>query len=442
MTPGTVTGEPITAIETGRPPAPTVEDLRPGEPPRVGNIPWGYGHDRVTAMARDPSWIFVYWEVTDEAIERARAQLGEPGADCHLRVYDTTFRLFDGLNANWFMDVPIYRPANNHYVHVGRPGATLYVDIGVRGGDGRFAPIARSGPVESPRDSISSDTRVEWMTVSPAPAPSGPYVHRFTPRPAPPWTGAPDGHDVERITRSLVGEEWTRTEWTETAMGGRTVRWLHWTGPLRRVAWWTTGITGVQVFFEGERRVVHTTEGVRVVFGPWRVTIRRTEPAGAVRVIDEWMVHYSWLTGGGMVRVETLPIVDRIVRGYRVAQARGSEARLRVGSAASETLRIGASEWRWLGASEAWLGGASEVVTLGASELLLGGASELLTMGASELARLRSSEVLAMGASEVLMGGGSELILGESSEWRRGGASEARLGGASEWLLPSSGGRP
>src|SRR3990167_1730462 len=102
-------------------------DLLPGAPPSFGNIPWGYGENRVTAMARDPQWIFVYWELTDDAIARARAEVNAPDAECILRVYDTTHRLFDGTNANWYMDVPVYRPANNHYVFVGHPASTLHV---------------------------------------------------------------------------------------------------------------------------------------------------------------------------------------------------------------------------------------------------------------------------------------------------------------------------
>jgi hypothetical protein len=43
---------------------------RPTEAPtEVEQIPWGYGQDRVTAMVVDPERLYVYWEVTDEAIE-------------------------------------------------------------------------------------------------------------------------------------------------------------------------------------------------------------------------------------------------------------------------------------------------------------------------------------------------------------------------------------
>ena len=43
------------------------------------DIPWGYGYDRVTAMAVDPARLYVYWEVTDSAIAAARAGLGAGG---------------------------------------------------------------------------------------------------------------------------------------------------------------------------------------------------------------------------------------------------------------------------------------------------------------------------------------------------------------------------
>src|SRR5262249_47357516 len=57
-------------------PAPTEGDATrkfdlglPREPRAVlEHIPWGYGQDRVTAMVIDPERLYVYWEVTDEAI--------------------------------------------------------------------------------------------------------------------------------------------------------------------------------------------------------------------------------------------------------------------------------------------------------------------------------------------------------------------------------------
>jgi hypothetical protein len=401
--------------DASEPPAAGVApDLRPCEPPVFGDIPWGYGHDRVTAVPVDPVWLFVYWELTDEAIENAGRALGAPGAECTLRIYDTTYRLFDGLNANWHVDVGIHRPANNHYVRVDRPGTTLHVDIGVAPGDGRFHPIVRSAPIEMPRSSMAGDSSPEWMTVTPAgPAPT-PYAHRFAPRAG--WSDgahAGAGIDVDRIMRALAGEGWARAEWREGGRGGWTVRWV---GPFPD-EWWRViepgPLTRVEIVLEGARRVVKLEHGERVVFGPWTVTIRGLDPHGGHRVLDRWEVHYSWLTGSGTMRVESGPIVRRVLEGYRTRSVRsGSEVRLLGASSASEALHLGASEWHWLGASESRLAGASESLYLGASEIFALGASEVVALGASE--------TLWIGASELLMGG---------SERQHGGASESRLGG-------------
>jgi Domain of unknown function (DUF4912) len=352
-----------------------------------------------------------------------------------LRIYDTTYSLFDGMNANWWMDVTIHRPSNNHYVLVNQPGATLHVDIGVKAGDGAFATIARSAAIEMPRSSVSADTHVEWMTVQHDDAPPAAYAHRFVPRP---WTApaAPPGPDVEvdRIMQALAGPGWSRTEWTETRMGDRVVRWLRSAGHVRD-AW---GIATTEIVFQGGRRVEWTEQGERVVLGPWRVTIYSLPPDTGQHVISRWEIHYSWLTEQGGVRIETLPILARILGGYRATQAEGgSEARLLAESWASESLQMGASEWQWLGGSELWLAGASEILAVGASEVLWLGATEWLFAGASERWWIGASESWLGGASEAL--GASEAMV--SSEALLGRAIEAP--GASELLqAPSSEERP
>ena len=387
------------------PPAPAPVDLEPAAPPRLGDVPWGYGQDRVTALARDPHWIFVSWELTDEALARARAEVGAADAACVLRVYDTTWRLFDGTNANWSFDVPVHRPANNHYVCVNRPASVFHVEIGVKSREGWFVKIARSAPVETPRDSIAPDASVEWMTVTYDGALPPEYRHRVEPARGAPATARPagDGLDLERVMHALVGEGWSRAEWEERENGGRVVRWVRWTGPFWREHWRTVAGERVEIVFEGERRVLQGAWGERVVFGPWRVAIHAVGPAGEQRLIDRWTIHYAWPAEGGAVRVDTEQILARIVRGYRAAAlGGGSEARLLEEAWGSEALQAGASEWRWLRGSEERLGGASEWLWLGASELLWGGGSERRLAGASEWSWPEASAWWLGGASEGL----------------------------------------
>jgi hypothetical protein len=146
----------------------TVGEAPPEAAPR--DIPWAYGRCRVTAMMVDPENLYVYWEVTEEGIESARAGLGAGGATAwlNLRVYDVTGRIFDGTNAHHFVDHRVERTDRQWFFHLGRPTSTACVEIGLMSREGYFVKIARSGRVDFPRREPSAAGSAEWMTVDPA----------------------------------------------------------------------------------------------------------------------------------------------------------------------------------------------------------------------------------------------------------------------------------
>jgi hypothetical protein len=393
---------------------PAVPDLRPAPAPAPCDIPWSYGDNRVTALARDPQWAFAYWEVSDEAIAAARGRTSDPAAGLALRVYDSTNRLFNGLNAHHHWDLGVDRATTSYYFRVGRPGCTIHVDIGVRAADGAFAPIARSGAVGMPRDSVSPDGRADWSTVLRSGAGYS-YHHRFVPPPISP-AGPSDPHDspgpaeFERVFQHLAGEGWTRAEWTETLMDGRIVRWIRWSGPFVPEQFPLAPMVAsapykhVEVLFQGERRVVRFESGERVVFGPWRIVMEAVGPLGERRTIHQWAVRHRWTTEEGAIRVETPAILTRILGGRRLTAAQsGSESRLAREAWGSELLQAGASEWRWIGASESLAAGSSETLQLGATETLFLGGSELSEQGGSEL-RWGASERTFPGSSDEKIG--------------------------------------
>src|SRR5690348_3141943 len=93
-TDGVALDNAVLRIEKGRmtPPSSSEPEARA---PRTEHIPWGYGHDRITAMVVDPNRLYLYWELTDQAVEKARRGLGAGGKDAwlNLRVYDVTGRI-------------------------------------------------------------------------------------------------------------------------------------------------------------------------------------------------------------------------------------------------------------------------------------------------------------------------------------------------------------
>jgi len=418
----------------------------------VGHIPWSYGLDRVVAAAVDPDNLYVYWEVGDEAIEKARADLGPGGPDAwlNLRIYDTTSLIFDGTNAHSYFDRRIERSDRQWFFAIEKPTSTAYVDVGLRSTEGFFVKIARSGRVDFPRKDQSPWTEPEWLTVLPAtgevkaagtgsPFHGGAGAPGASPQrvgePPPPfapialWRLHESGANREARIAELLEAGWERVEWQEMEgegwyeLEGRVL----WQGPVTTSTWEAGPFTyPVEVDppareeWRGPAFSFKVGGVTHVVYGPWEVVIRNLGAHHGRAVLGRWEMYRSWVAEGG-----------REIRGA------GRADHLPLG--ASE--HLGASERRWLSGSELRLGGASELFRLGASEVRLGGASEVLFAGASQWMAAGASERRLLGASELRLGGASERMLGGASERlggserRLGGGSEERLGGGSEERL-------
>lgn len=435
-------------------------DLGPGardERP-VEHIPWSYGQDRVTAAAIDPDRLYVYWELTDESVARAKEGLGPGGKDAwlDLRVYDTSGLIFDGTNAHSYFDQRVERRDRQWFFDIGKPSSTAHVEVGTRSAEGFFVKIARSGRVDFPRSEPPPWSEPEWMTVLPGTGEmqrAGPSATAAGQRNGVPGLTAPggDGGPFAPIPlwilrehldegalrmRGTVEPAWERVEWRE----GDAERWfelqrgLQWEGPIVATTW-EAGPFRYPVEVEPPRRqewqgrsvAYRVGDVTHVVYGPWQVVIRNLGAHQGRAVLSRWTVYRSWVAEQGReVRAAALP------GGAPVPQLGASELAM----GASERLWLSGSELRLGGASEIWRMGASEVRFRGASETLYAGASEVRFRGASEQRLGGASERRLLGASERRLLGASERRLGGASERRLGGASERRLGGASEQLEP------
>ena len=143
------------------------EVREPAQVETPATIPWSYGYNRVTGMAVDPDRLFAYWEVTNDAMERARKELGPAGkhAWLNLRIYDTTDRIFDGTNAHSYFDHGVERSDRHWFFHVGKPSSSAFVEVGMKSSEGYFVKIARSGRVEFPRKEPAPWGEPEWLSV-------------------------------------------------------------------------------------------------------------------------------------------------------------------------------------------------------------------------------------------------------------------------------------
>ncbi len=143
------------------------EPFQPPYDTRYQEIPKGYNDNKIVAMARDPWWVHVYWEINRERLDSIMHNLaGRMNSSRFiLRVYDVTNVNFNGSNANSFFDIDITLDASNWYINVGGSDRFYCVDIGILTADGEFVVLARSNVVSTPRDVPSWITDEEWMII-------------------------------------------------------------------------------------------------------------------------------------------------------------------------------------------------------------------------------------------------------------------------------------
>lgn len=156
-------------FETGEELFPLIQFPPEIEEEQVPELPWGYDDNRITIMARDPEWIFAYWDISATKRSALRQSLG-PAWDSSLpvlRVHDVTgIAFFDGENSNQHFDVAVNDYSGNWYVHTGVPDRTYCVELGRILQDGNFVMMARSNFTSTPRNSVSDKTDLDWLLVS------------------------------------------------------------------------------------------------------------------------------------------------------------------------------------------------------------------------------------------------------------------------------------
>jgi hypothetical protein len=444
-------------------PFPSKFDLGPDAEvePMPDHIPWGYGSDRVTAMAVDPDRLYAYWEITEEAVAAARAGLGRAGAAAWLnvRVYDISGRLFDGTNAHSYFDHRIERHDRQWFFAINKPTSGACVEVGLRSEEGYFVKIVRSGRVDFPRREPAPGAPLEWLSVraggesgtavsaatatgaganaAPASAHSdgggaGPGPGGGAPGAGPPPGGWEDWTEIAGFPtpggQRVLARRWNWEEAGGAAWTGEATR-TEWAGPVLRTEWEAGPFTypieipsTVEVRDLGEMSIRAENGRMHIVYGPWQVVIRGIGARAERRVLGTWEYRRQVAIAGGTEKTQ--------VPGGSFAP--GSSEWMMAG--ASERMWLGASELFGRGGSELWMLGASEARFRGASEALLAGASERRWRGASELSFAGASERLLRGASERSFLGASELSFAGASERGFAGASERMFPGASERL--------
>jgi hypothetical protein len=122
----------------------------------LGSLPSSYDEDTLFLVARDPRWLFAYWDFDPSRYPASGMRYGYP--QFFLRVYRAGGET-EGT-------VEINPHARNWYVPVHHPDADYTAEIGFLNQDGAWQPIVGSGPTHTPPDALApGDAPVDFATV-------------------------------------------------------------------------------------------------------------------------------------------------------------------------------------------------------------------------------------------------------------------------------------
>lgn len=141
-------------------PAAPLKTARKQEWTMPSELPANYGDNVIYLLVRDPYWLYAYWEIQKDHQERTLSTLQAGWGDVRsvLRVYNTT----EKAGKPSFFDIELQGLAINWFIHV-EPNHSYVVEIGLLHRDGRFAALARSNEVMTPRATVSEIIDEQWM---------------------------------------------------------------------------------------------------------------------------------------------------------------------------------------------------------------------------------------------------------------------------------------
>jgi len=120
-------------------------DFKP-EPEQLGELPSGYGD--MFVVARDPHWLFTYWDFDYSKLPGQR-QLG-------LQVFRD-----DALETT----IDINEIARNWYLPVQAANASYRVVFGYKDGQGTWHSVGEAGPAHTPPEAVSTQWDTLFATV-------------------------------------------------------------------------------------------------------------------------------------------------------------------------------------------------------------------------------------------------------------------------------------
>jgi hypothetical protein len=139
-------------------------DVVPAPPPprqvfieeHLGELPEAYGTGRLFLTARDPHWLFAYWDLSWQQMADYRGQ----ASDGRL-----VLRVFEKNHPNPIQELSLAHDTRNWYIPVNKAATTYTAQLGYWRPDGSFHVVGQSREATTPADVVSPETSARFATI-------------------------------------------------------------------------------------------------------------------------------------------------------------------------------------------------------------------------------------------------------------------------------------
>ena len=123
----------------------------------IGDLPESYNSGTLFLTARDPHWLYSYWDYARHKMNEFRSWSADHCV--RLRVYKG-----EGDRAQLQQDIILNPDAQNWFIHVGQSRQKYHAELGYYT-HGGFHVIGRSVTVSTPADDLSPNTQAKFATL-------------------------------------------------------------------------------------------------------------------------------------------------------------------------------------------------------------------------------------------------------------------------------------
>lgn len=132
-------------------------------------LPESYNLHKLVLLAIDPEWIYSYWEIRQEEIEKLVEKHGKKIINIdqlYLQVFDVTNVDLSQNKPNHKLEYKVRHYKGNYFINSNKPEKNFFAVLGFKENNNHFITVLTSEIVITPRDKMSANREQMWAKLT------------------------------------------------------------------------------------------------------------------------------------------------------------------------------------------------------------------------------------------------------------------------------------